>query len=411
MTAVIAFEWRDFDPETGDGDPSTPVAAATLQSYTRAVEAAIDAEVSAPLTTRTGVALKDQAGDDVHYFGVTWEGRRWDLRRGTASQPTRGAGPTMKISQTEMINDLAAGMGGNRGDNEANAALHVSVTSLPGSLGQPCAILATAKGAPTGTDVLASGGWARVTGGSGTAFGGYFEGRRDVSTGRAIGAEIGVREESGTDGVLSTTGGSTSMGIWVSGDSSTSNVVATGVTLGVGHATRFIAGFQAVQNSVRDFTFLDEGGSAITLKSRGAHTRGVDLSDGTYIDGAIRLPNTTTAAAGGIYFGGDAVIYRLGASALQISAGSGIYLDGDVNLVNGRNVVASASTGSKLGTAATQKLGFWGATPIVRPAGWSAASGTASRTSFATSTVNVSQLAERVKALIDDLMSAGLIGA
>jgi uncharacterized membrane protein YeaQ/YmgE (transglycosylase-associated protein family) len=46
-----------------------------------------------------------------------------------------------------------------------------------------------------------------------------------------------------------------------------------------------------------------------------------------------------------------------------------------------------------------------------RRTGWSAPTGTATRTTFATSTVTLPQLAERVKALIDDLMSHGLIGA
>ncbi|MDX1240357.1 hypothetical protein GOL95_09880 [Sinorhizobium medicae] len=46
-----------------------------------------------------------------------------------------------------------------------------------------------------------------------------------------------------------------------------------------------------------------------------------------------------------------------------------------------------------------------------RVAGWAAATGTATRTTFATSTVTTAQLAERVKALIDDLTTHGLIGA
>lgn len=45
-----------------------------------------------------------------------------------------------------------------------------------------------------------------------------------------------------------------------------------------------------------------------------------------------------------------------------------------------------------------------------RIAGWTAASGTATRSTFATGTVTTTQLAERVKALIDDLMAHGLIG-
>ena len=46
-----------------------------------------------------------------------------------------------------------------------------------------------------------------------------------------------------------------------------------------------------------------------------------------------------------------------------------------------------------------------------RQPGWSPASGTATRTAFATSTVTTAQLAERVKALIDDLRTHGLIGS
>ena len=46
-----------------------------------------------------------------------------------------------------------------------------------------------------------------------------------------------------------------------------------------------------------------------------------------------------------------------------------------------------------------------------RQTGWTAATGTATRTAFATSSVSTQDLAERVKALIDDLISHGLIGA
>jgi hypothetical protein len=51
-------------------------------------------------------------------------------------------------------------------------------------------------------------------------------------------------------------------------------------------------------------------------------------------------------------------------------------------------------------------------TQVVGPQrpGWAAATGTATRTSFATGSVTTAQLAERVKALIDDLITHGLIG-
>lgn len=46
-----------------------------------------------------------------------------------------------------------------------------------------------------------------------------------------------------------------------------------------------------------------------------------------------------------------------------------------------------------------------------RQTGWAAPTGTATRTTFATTTVTTEQLAERVKALIDDLTSHGMIGS
>jgi hypothetical protein len=55
------------------------------------------------------------------------------------------------------------------------------------------------------------------------------------------------------------------------------------------------------------------------------------------------------------------------------------------------------------------KIGFLGAAPVARP-NMAAATGTATRTTFDTTTVTVAQLAERVKALIDDLRAYGLEG-
>ena len=43
--------------------------------------------------------------------------------------------------------------------------------------------------------------------------------------------------------------------------------------------------------------------------------------------------------------------------------------------------------------------------------GWAVATGTATRTTFVTSSVTLEQLAQRVKALIDDLVSKNIVGA
>jgi len=57
----------------------------------------------------------------------------------------------------------------------------------------------------------------------------------------------------------------------------------------------------------------------------------------------------------------------------------------------------------------TKKLSFFGATPVAKPS-MAAATGSATRTTYDTTTVTLPQLAERVKALIDDLRAFGLEG-
>ena len=119
-----------------------------------------------------------------------------------------------------------------------------------------------------------------------------------------------------------------------------------------------------------------------------------------------------TGAADVSYFAGQIYIGRTtgltGAGDLDVNAigrfGTGV--------IAGRSTTSlPASTSLDAGTGiavdGTKVIG-------TRKTGWATASGTATRTTFATSTVTLPQLAERVKALIDDLYSTaghGLIGA
>lgn len=67
--------------------------------------------------------------------------------------------------------------------------------------------------------------------------------------------------------------------------------------------------------------------------------------------------------------------------------------------------VANGGTGATTTAGARTNLGFTVGT------GWTAATGTATRTTFDTASVTLPQLAERVKALIDDLIAYPAIGA
>ncbi len=85
-------------------------------------------------------------------------------------------------------------------------------------------------------------------------------------------------------------------------------------------------------------------------------------------DGYMDLPNDNEAIRFGA--GQDASIAYDGTN-LVINpklVGTGfLSILGDISLLN-EDIILSATTGTKMGTATTQKLGFWNATPIVQPA-------------------------------------------
>lgn len=116
------------------------------------------------------------------------------------------------------------------------------------------------------------------------------------------------------------------------------------------------------------------------------------------------LNGTSTDSSG--YF--QVQVNKNGVGLQQVFKAS---IDGAITLFDGGSIDVGSTTGTKFGTATTQKMGWWNTTPVVRATGWAAATGTATRSTFATSTVTTAVLAEHVKALIDDLLSYGLIGA
>lgn len=65
------------------------------------------------------------------------------------------------------------------------------------------------------------------------------------------------------------------------------------------------------------------------------------------------------------------------ATKLPLTGGT---LSGNLTFADAVNVIINATTGTKIGTAATQKLGFWNAAPVVQPAGAAQAEVTATST-------------------------------
>jgi len=140
--------------------------------------------------------------------------------------------------------------------------------------------------------------------------------------------------------------------------------------------------------------------------STGTYTDTATAASGTVTHGTIAAFNNPAIAATNatVTYTNASTVYIDGAPdngtnvtitnpyALYVNAGTSFF-GGNVNL----------SSGNEYRINNTKVVG-------ARITGWTAATGTATRTTFATSTVTTAQLAERVKGLIDDLISHGLIG-
>jgi hypothetical protein len=163
-----------------------------------------------------------------------------------------------------------------------------------------------------------------------------------------------------------------------------------------------------------------------------------------------------TNAAGGILFGTDTTLYRAAADMLKTddaftcgglqvgqsiiasglvvnedglgtavddfrvesdNASSAFEVDASADQINinvntqivDKNIILGVTTGTKIGTAITQKMGFYNATPIVQPATYTASNVSADRNYDANATM-IDEIADVLGTLITDLKALGLVG-
>lgn len=90
--------------------------------------------------------------------------------------------------------------------------------------------------------------------------------------------------------------------------------------------------------------------------------------------------------------------------------------DADNALAEGVDIGVGTTTGTKIGTGTTQKIGFWNATPVVQPAstgtatGFTAGAGTAV-TDESTFTGAVGSAAYRISDIVKALKQAGIMAS
>ena len=81
-----------------------------------------------------------------------------------------------------------------------------------------------------------------------------------------------------------------------------------------------------------------------------------------------------------------------------------------VTFAEAANITTGATTGTKIGTATTQKLGFWNATPVVQNTGWSVTGGYTADKMFNPESTSITEIARVLGTLIDVLKTYGIVG-
>jgi hypothetical protein len=135
-------------------------------------------------------------------------------------------------------------------------------------------------------------------------------------------------------------------------------------------------------------------------------------SDGTALIGNARISARVNGTPGGGATPTEILLATRQVGDTTLPVRMRVTPQGNIQINNTSGTERLSVTGNIQLTSAADSF-MVGTNNVVgsRKTGWAAAGGTATRTTFATSNVTTEQLAERVKALIDDLTSHGLIGA
>jgi hypothetical protein len=241
---------------------------------------------------------------------------------------------------------------------------------------------------------------------------GFVSGTKPGSTSFVANAATGLLNGgtyAGADGVYLNT-------IEIGADDQTYDAAATGMVVNL-HRRNSTGAKNAFWNGVR----VQSGGTEpvdvgmMGYDGAGGFRVGLDLAAaGLETTGSWQYAAITMSANQRIYLDAtptDATIYR------RPSSTGSTFIDYNSGLV--RAVVAGVPSLQVSSTQVTAAVDFNAATLIMvngtqiattRRTGWGAPTGTPTRTTFATGSVTLPELAERVKALIDDLTTHGLIG-
>lgn len=167
---------------------------------------------------------------------------------------------------------------------------------------------------------------------------------------------------------------------------------------------------------------LDAAVAALALAN--AYTARNDFTqapDASADHAVVNIGSAGFAGGGGTNFAGSASGTLLGFNAasgftgnladLQLGGASKFKVasSGLTTWAEAANLVFGTTTGTKIGTATTQKLGFWNKAPVVQPAAYTVTNPTTDRALNVTADT-LPQVAQVLGTLLADLQSIGLIG-
>jgi hypothetical protein len=143
-------------------------------------------------------------------------------------------------------------------------------------------------------------------------------------------------------------------------------------------------------------------------------TLGISGTDGFYLragNGSVGKIQTGQNAADTFLFQARDVDGGAYTTFLTLTANNtpSLTVNNLLTMADGVNIALNTTTGTKIGTATTQKLGFFNATPVVQPSAYTPSNVTTDR-SYDANATTIDELADVLGTLISDIKSLGLIG-
>lgn len=175
----------------------------------------------------------------------------------------------------------------------------------------------------------------------------------------------------------------------------------------IGTATTQKIGFFNATPVVQQIATSDLGVVLSALGLRAAGTAYPITTSGSITLGSLTSGRVPFASTAGLLV--DDSDFTFATDTLTVTKIAATTFTGNIT-ISTKDIVTDTTTGTKLATGATQKLGFWNATPVVQSTGWSVSNETTDKSYDADSTT-IDELADVLGTLIETLKTYGILGA